>query len=361
MPHDAWQSTSSVSTQNIYDAEREARLMKRAKEILSTLSLDEKIGQLFIVRCPRENAAADAAAYHLGGYTLYAVDFENSTPDELRARLSDYNSAARLPMFFAVDEEGGDVVRASKFKSFRQAPFESPQAVYRKNGLNGLKHDTAEKCSFLKALGINLNYAPVCDLTCDPNNYIYSRTLGVPAEEAAEGIRTIVGEMNAQAFGCSLKHFPGYGDNVDTHTGMARDTVRTVQDFERSDFLPFKAGIEAGAGMVMVAHIIIDCMDSTLPASLSSSVHELLRKKLGFEGVIVTDSLDMDAITQFTGGSEASVSALLAGNDLLCCSSYREQIPAVKAAVSSGIITKERINESVLRILMLKLKLNIIN
>ncbi len=330
------------------------------KSLLDSMTLDEKIGQLFIVRCPREDAVADVASYHLGGYTLYAVDFEGQTPESVKSTLSDYQSNSKIPMFIAVDEEGGGVVRASKYQEFRAEPFASPQNVYRASGMDGLVADTAEKCEFLRELGMNLNYAPVCDLAFDPANYIHHRTMGLDAKASGECIAAIVREMCRQRFGCSLKHFPGYGDNVDTHTGMARDSARTVDDFRSRDYLPFAAGIAAGAGMVMVAHIIIGCLDEKLPASLSPRVHEILRNELNFDGVIVTDSLDMGAITDFTGGSEAAVAALLAGNDLLCCSSYKNQIPALKRAVADGSVSEARIDESVERILKLKLKLGII-
>ncbi len=334
--------------------------MNKIEAIMKNMTLDEKIGQLFIVRCPREDAASDIAKYHLGGYTLYAVDFEGQTPESVKETLSEYQRNAKVPMFIAVDEEGGGVVRASKYPEFRAEPFASPQNIYKSSGMDGLIADTAEKCDFLRELGMNLNYAPVCDLAFDPQNYIHHRTMGLDAEQSGECIAQIVREMCRKSFGCSLKHFPGYGDNVDTHTGMARDSVRTVNDFRARDYLPFARGIEAGAGMVMVAHIIIGCLDKELPASLSPRVHEILRNELKFDGVIVTDSLDMGAITDFTGGSEAAVAALLAGNDLLCCSSYKNQIPALKKAVDDGVVTENRINESVARILKLKEKLGII-
>lgn len=338
----------------------------RAYQILGSMSLDEKIGQLFIVRCPQKGAAEAVRKYHLGGFTLYAVDFGDDktgigkTPEEVRREIESYQAASELPMFVAVDEEGGNVVRASRFASLRETPFEAPATVFSRGGLDALTADTKAKCKFLGSLGINLNYAPVCDLSFDSTNYIYHRTFGQDAETSAKCAAAIVDEMKRMRMCCSLKHFPGYGDNVDTHTGIARDKKRTKGDFESSDYLPFLGGINAGAGMVMVAHIIVDCMDAERPASLSPEVHRILRKDLGFSGVIVTDSLDMGGITQFTGGSEAAVAALLAGNDLLCCSSYECQIPAVRAAIADGTLTERRIDESVLRILDQKINLGII-
>ncbi len=338
----------------------------RAYQILGSMTLDEKIGQLFIVRCPREGACEAVERYKLGGFTLYAVDFGDDhtgigkSADEVRRDIDSYQSVSDIHMFIAVDEEGGNVVRASKFSSLRDEPFAAPAKVFADGGLDALVADTRKKCRFLRSLGVNVNYAPVCDLSSDEKNYIYHRTFGQDAVTSAQCVAAMVGEMKRSRMGCSLKHFPGYGDNVDTHTGIARDGIRSEADFAERDVLPFRGGIEAGAGMVMVAHVMVDCFDAERPASLSKRVHELLRRELGFDGVIVTDSLDMGGITQYTGGSEAAVAALLAGNDLLCCSSFETQIPAVREAVENGTITERRIDESVLRILNYKIELGII-
>lgn len=159
--------------------------------------------------------------------------------------------------------------------------------------------------------------------------------------------------------GCVLKHFPGYGNNADTHTGISYDR-RPYETFTSSDFLPFQAGIESGADMVLVSHNIVDCMDAQFPASLSPEVHRILREELGFSGVIVTDDLAMDGIRTFTGDTQAAVQAVLAGNDLLCCTDFETQIPAVLQAVETGEISMEQIDASVLRILELKISLGIL-
>lgn len=156
--------------------------------------------------------------------------------------------------------------------------------------------------------------------------------------------------MSEEGVGSVLKHFPGYGNNADTHTGIAYDH-RPCETFLDSDFLPFQAGIHAGADMVLVSHNIVSCMDAQAPASLSLEVHKILREELGFTGVIITDDLAMNGVRDFAGDTEAAVLAVHAGNDLLCCTDFEVQIPAVLQAVEEGKITEEQINESVLRIL----------
>lgn len=164
--------------------------------------------------------------------------------------------------------------------------------------------------------------------------------------------------MATQQMGSVLKHFPGYGNNADTHTGVAYDN-RPYETFINEDFLPFKAGIDAGANVVLVSHNVVNCIDSTLPASLSGKVHEILRNDLGFSKVIVTDDLAMEGVRSFASDSAVAVLAVKAGNDLLCCTNFEEQVPAVIDAVRSGEISEAQIEESVYRILSMKLSLGI--
>ena len=165
--------------------------------------------------------------------------------------------------------------------------------------------------------------------------------------------------MKQEGIGSVLKHFPGYGNNSDTHTGIAHDE-RSFDTFSDSDFIPFQAGIDAGADMVLVSHNIVSCMDSEKPASLSPTVHDILRNRLGFDGVIMTDDLSMDGIRDFTDDQQAAVMAVLAGNDLICCTDYQTQIPAVIEAAASGEISEQMIDEAVMRILKMKQSLGLL-
>ena len=331
----------------------------RARAILEGMSLEEKVGQMFIARCPREDGARLAAQYHLGGYILFSGDFKGKTPDQVRRTVEEYQQAASLPLLIGVDEEGGSVVRISKYPLFRETPFPSPSELWSSGGPEAVRQDTAEKCALLRSLGINMNFAPVCDVSLDPADYIHDRTLGEDASATARYVRAVVEAMEGTGVAPVLKHFPGYGGNTDTHTGLAYDQ-RPIETFYDSDLLPFQAGVEAGAGVVLVSHNIVSAMDGQRPASLSPAVHRLLRDELGFGGVIVTDDLYMDGIRHFAGDEEAAVLAVLAGNDLLCCTDFQIQVPAVLAAVRRGEIDEGRIDQSVLRILELKLSLGLL-
>ena len=333
---------------------------ERAQAILSEMTLEERVGQMFLARFPKEDAAALAADFHLGGYILFSRDFRDRTPEQVRQTIADCQQGASLPMFMAVDEEGGTVTRVSRFPQFRDTPFLSPQQLYAAGGLEAVQADAAEKCRLLLGLGLNMNFAPVCDISRNPEDFMYARSFGQDAAQTARYVQTVVSEMKAQGMGSVLKHFPGYGSSADTHTGIAWDD-RPYETFVASDFLPFQAGIDAGADLVLVSHNIVRSMDDQRPASLSPKVHQILREELGFEGVIVTDDLQMDGVRDFAGDEQAAVLAVQAGNDLLCCTDFQTQLPAVVRAVEAGEIAQAQIDQSVLRILKLKLALGLLD
>ena len=264
-----------------------------------------------------------------------------------------------LPPMILLDEEGGTVSRVSRNPALRAVPFWSPQALYAEGGFDLIRSDTAEKCDLLQSLGINLNFAPVCDVSRNPEDFIYDRSFGRSAAETAEYVRTVVQTMTEAGMGSVLKHFPGYGNNTDTHSGVAYDG-RPYETFENEDFLPFQAGIAAGADMVLVAHNVVACMDGEKPASLSETVHNILRETLGFDGVIITDDLSMEGVQAFASDTDIGVQAVLAGNDLLCCTDFEARIAEILDAVERGTISESRIDDSVLRILNLKIALGIL-
>ena len=340
-------------------AEEPDPIAARAKELLDGMTLEEKVGQMFIARCPETDAAQLAADYHLGGYILFGRDFRDKTAEQVTTDIQSYQGAAEIPLLIAVDEEGGTVNRVSSNPNLRSSPFRSPQSLYSEGGLELVRSDAQEKCRLLESLGININFAPVCDVSQDPADFIYDRTLGRDAQETSQYVAAVVETMAEEGMGSVLKHFPGYGNNTDTHTGVAYDD-RPYDTFLTSDFLPFQAGIDAGADMVLVSHNIVSAMDEASPASLSPEVHRVLREDLGFTGVIVTDDLVMDGVRDFAGDDEAAVLAVQAGNDLLCCTDFQTQVPAVLAAVESGEITEEQIDAAVLRVLTMKLRLGIL-
>ena len=341
-------------------AEAAAEQVTDIRKTLDAMTLEEKVAQMFVVRCPSSDAAGVEEKYQFGGYILFANDFKGHTPDQVREDIASYQAVSQIPMFIGVDEEGGNVNRVSLYPQFRAVPFHSPRELYEEGGWDLIKSDTEEKCSLLSSLGINLNFAPVADVSTNPDDYMYQRSFGVSPQATAQYVSTVVNVMKENGMGSVLKHFPGYGNNVDTHTGIAVDD-RSLESFRQNDFLPFESGIQAGAPVVLVSHNIVNAIDSQRPASLSPEVHDILRNELGFSGLIITDDLYMDAIKEYTQGQEAAVMAVIAGNDLLCCTDYETQYPAVVQAVKEGRISEERIDQSVMRILLTKQKLGIMS
>nr|WP_297171465.1 glycoside hydrolase family 3 N-terminal domain-containing protein [uncultured Agathobaculum sp.] len=352
----AAQSTDTVQPDPMPDR---ADYTQAAERYVNNLSLEAQVAQMFFARCPEVDAAALTDEYNIGGYILFGRDFEGQTRDSVSATIQSYQDAAATPMLIGVDEEGGTVVRISSNPNFRAERFYAPQSLYDKGGFELIASDTKEKDELLASIGVNVNFAPVCDVSTDPNDFINARAFGQDAAQTSKYVRTVVSQMVEDGMGMVLKHFPGYGNNVDTHTGIAIDE-RPIETFRTSDFLPFAAGIEVGAQSILVSHNIVNCMDSTLPASLSPAVHDILRNELGFDGVIITDDLIMEAITGYTGGESAAVLAVQAGNDMLISSDFVTQYNAVLAAVEDGTISEEQIRASAVRVIRWKMQIGLL-
>ena len=319
---------------------------------LKEMSGDEKIGQLLLVRVPETNQIEDIAKYNLGGYILFGRDTQNETKESLSAKIQSYQDSSKIPMIIAVDEEGGTVVRISNNPNLRSERFPSPQQLYQSGGYDKIESTTLEMNELLSSLGINVNLAPVADVSTDPSDFIYDRSFGRDASETSTFIQTVIKASKQSSVSYVLKHFPGYGNNKDTHTGISIDE-RSLEQFESVDFLPFKTGIEEGAEAILVSHNIISQVEENTPASLSLNIHNILRDDLKFTGVIMTDDLDMGAIKYYVDECPA-VKAILAGNDMLITTDYEQAYNDIKNAINEGTITQENIDHSVFRIIAWK-------
>ncbi len=330
-----------------------------AEDILADMSLEEKAAQLLLVSCHSRGSAEAAAEFGVGGLCIYGFEFEGKSADEVIEMTAHLQELSDFPLIISTDEEGGTVHRISSNPQLYFETFRSPGELRRANGLTSAAIDTRSKCVLMQKLGLNVNLAPVCDVPLKESDYISGRCFSMDCAECAEYISAVVSAMESYKMGSVLKHFPGYGGSTDTHYGISYD-YRPYSDFLNGDLLPFIAGIEAGADAVMVSHNIVVCIDKNYPASLSSEMHRILREDLGFDGVIITDDLAMGAILNFAKGKSMAVQAIIAGNDMICCSDFEESVNAIVAAVKDGTITEERINESVLRVLNWKIELGLI-
>jgi len=324
----------------------------KALNILKDMSIDEKIGQVLLASASDINQIKDLKAYHFGGYLLFKRDFKDKTKSEVINMIKSYQDNSKIPLLIAADEEGGIVTRISSNKNLVESPFKSPRVLYKEGGLDKIREDTIEKNKILEELGINLNLAPVVDIAENETDYMYKRSLGENATITSEFAKLIIDESKKSKVSYCLKHFPGYGNNSDTHIGLSYDT-RSLDSIKSNDLIPFQVGIKNNAESILVSHNIVSSIDNDNPSSLSNSIHNLLRDELGFSGVIITDDLSMDAIDKnYKEGSV--VKALTSGNDLLIVSDYKNSFNDIKEAINSKIISENILNKRVLRILAWK-------
>lgn len=334
---------------------------RQARQIISNMSLFEKVDQLLLYYVPKEEPLPKMERWQFGGYVFFSRNFENSTPAETRAEIQQYQDAAKITAFMAVDEEGGGVNRVSQYSQYRSEPFHAGITVYQSGGWEAVVADAEEKSVFLSDLGINMVLAPVADVPYSRSDYIYTRAFSTDADMVSEYISKTVGTMTQNNFFSCVKHFPGYGNNSNTHTGMSVDT-RSWESFEQRDLKPFKAAVDAGVPFIMVSHNVIEDFDSGVPASLSSKLHKYIREKMGFDGIIICDGLGMSGVRDYVDGDkgEAAVRAIMAGNDMICATDVGIQARAIAAAVDEGRISITQIEDSVARIIMKKIEFGLI-
>ena len=340
------------------------------QEYLASMTTEERVWQLFITTPEGltgvttatqagETTRAALAERPVGGICYFAANLVDRT--QTMAMLENTQSYAKTPLFLGVDEEGGRVSRAGSNEAMGVTHFEAA-ATY------GARADMAEVyqvgstlASELGALGFNVDFAPVADVVTNPNNTeIGDRSYSDDPQVAAAMVSAMVDGLQRGGMVSCLKHFPGHGSTeTDSHQGKSVSN-RTVEELESCEWIPFQAGIDKGAAMVMVSHLTNENL-SDLPADLSPEVIGYLRGELGFDGLIVTDSHQMGAITDYYTSGEAAVLALKAGVDMvLMPMDLQDAFDGVMDALEDGTLTQARIDESVLRILAVKYSFGIL-
>ena len=338
---------------------------------LTEMTLREKVGQLFWVRPealdfslnPEKKKLTQTMRQNLEQYPVGGiVVFKGNIQDEsqLSSLIADFQSASKIPMIVAVDEEGGSVARLANHEAFSLPKYKSARDIGATGDPEQARQMGQTIGSYLRAYGFNLDFAPVADVDSNPANPVIGRrAYSTDAQQAAQMVTAAVEGFHDAGMLCTVKHFPGHGDTgQDSHYGTAT-SYKTWEEMKATEMLPFEAGIAAGVDVVMTAHITTpNATADGLPASLSyTMVTERLRGELGFQGVIVTDALGMNAIKNYFAPAESAVAALCAGVDvLLMPSDLRAAFDGVIRAVEDGTLSEERLNESVRRILTLKQK-----
>lgn len=336
----------------------------KAEEIMAGMTLEEKVGQCFLIHYPGDGSGSNAQAkamidkWHPGGFLVFAAMFNNSNPATVQNKTAYAQSVSEIPMIFSVDEEGGKVVRISDKAAFGHEKFDFPQNIAA-HGASAVEADAADKALFLKNLGMTVNHAPVADVSSS-SGYIYPRTYGGDGLYNSRFVAAAIRGHEENGVGTSMKHFPGYGStSSNTHNGFAVNNL-SIGDFRYNDLLPFYEGIAAGGNAVMVTHNIINCLDTEMPASLSPAVIDLLRDEMGFDGVVMTDDLNMQAVINAVGSGNASLACLKAGVDMPMTPQPEKDIPVVMEALNNGTLSESRIEESCRRVLCWKIDMGMI-
>lgn len=350
--------STEQSKQTTKSINEKMTVKEKVENTMKTMTLEEKVGQLFMARVPEQNQIMDIQNYHLGGYLLFDRDMAGKGQADVKQTIASYQEASKTPMFIGSDEEGGTVSRLSRNQIVSPA-FESPQALYQKDGWDGITKEIDRKAQVFGELGIQLGMFPDADVSTDPQSFIYDRTIGMDAKGTSHYVKLSVEEMKKQKLGSTLKHFPGYGNNRDSHVEIVTDD-RSMEELRKNDFLPFEAGIKAGVDSIMVSHNIVQAIDGNRPASISKPVHDVIRNELGFKGVIMTDDMDMAGLADFISQEEAGLQALQAGNDMILSSSYSTQIPYILEAIKKGEYSEQQLDQSVERLLTWKVELGLI-
>jgi len=338
---------------------------------LATMTLREKVGQLFWVRPetldfslnPEKKTLTrtmrqNLEQYPVGGIAVFKKNIQDE--NQLSSLIADFQSASKIPMIVAVDEEGGAVARLANHEAFSLPKYTSARDIGKTGDPEQARQMGRTIGGYLRFYGFNLDFAPVADVDSNPANPVIGRrAYSTDAQQTAQMVAAAVEGFHEAGMLCTVKHFPGHGDTgQDSHYGTAT-SYKTWEEMKAMEMLPFEAGIAAGADVVMTAHITTpNATTDGLPASLSyTMITERLRGELGFQGVIVTDALEMNAIKKHFTPAESAVAALRAGVDvLLMPSDLRAAFDGVVQAVEDGTLSEERLNESVRRILTLKQK-----
>lgn len=299
-----------------------------------------------------EEAAEEIEGYHLGGVILFAENLD--TAEQTKALTEQMQEAAELPLLIGIDEEGGIVSRLDK----SNIPHEQIPSAAMMAG-DTVQAEAAGRTigSELKELGINVDFAPVADIYTNPENTVIGeRAFGTDAQTVSDMASAFAAGLAEEGVLAVAKHFPGHGDTAtDSHYGVAM-AEQTLEELRAEEFLPFQRLIDEGIPFVMAGHITTpNATGDGLPASLSAQILGLLRQELGFEGIIITDAMNMGAITEAFSPGESAVMAVEAGVDIILMpANLEEACQGLLEAVSSGEITEERLEESVRRILEVK-------
>ena len=340
---------------------------------LASMSLEEKVAQLFFitpealtgfqtVTAAGETTKAALDRYPVGGLVYFAQNLVSpAQTKEMLSTVQEYmNDKQGFPIFLGVDEEGGRVLRIGSQKAFSVERVEAMGELAKQGDRQVIREAGNTIGAYLSDLGFNVDFAPDADvITNSENQVIGTRSFGTDPQTVADMAWAFCEGLHENQILASYKHFPGHGGTTeDSHSGYAF-SYKTLEELREMELVPFQSGCEKGVDFIMVAHISLpNVTGSELPASLSNVlITDLLREEMGYQGIIITDALGMGAIAKHYNSAESALLALEAGCDMLLMpGNFSEAYSAVIQAVKDGRLTEERIEESVRRILLAKLR-----
>lgn len=360
-------TVEEATTETIEEYTEEDLLDEVVESCISEMSLEDKVAGLFIVT-PEALTGVDKAVkagdgtkealvkYPVGGLIYFKQNIQSE--EQITEMLANTTAMSKYPIFLAVDEEGDSVARVAD--ALKLDKISSAAALGETENPDNAYDAYKTVGSYLMEYGFNLNFAPVADVLTNPDNEaIGKRSFGSNADIVSSMVSSSVKGLEETGVTACIKHFPGQGDaDGDTHDGLAT-TDRTLEQLRETELKPFAAGIEAGAQMIMVGHIAVPSItgDNT-PASLSKDViTDVLREEMGYNGVVITDALNMSAISEYYDSPQAAVMALKAGADMvLMPEDFEAAYEGVLAAIEDGTISEARINDSLARVYRIKYK-----
>lgn len=351
----------------------EELLEEQIDKMIADMSLEERVLQLFVIT-PEALTGVDAVIaagdttqeailkHPVGGLIYFQKNLQN--PEQVKEMLSNtyqYYQEAGAPIpFLSVDEEGGSVARIGGQSAFGVERLPDMRVIGENGNVEEARRVGDVIGSYLSELGFNLDFAPDADVLTNPQNEVVKkRSFGSDAELVSSMSMAVVKGLEDHGVYATLKHYPGHGATLsDSHKGYAY-TDKTLEELMEDELIPFKKGISEDIHFIMVAHISVpEITKDTIPCSLSPyMVTDVLREQLGYHGIVITDAMNMGAISQEYNSKEASVMALKAGVDLvLMPADFEEAYQGVLSAIEEGELTEERIDESVRRVLRLKIE-----
>lgn len=347
----------------VTESTQEQKLDEMINEaVINVMPLEDKVAGLFIVTpesITNVSAAVMAGEGTQKALSQYAVGgliyFEKNilSEDQFREMISNTQLYTRYPLFLAVDEEGGRVSRLSNQGIGTKV---DAAAVIGQNGADRAYQTGVTMGSNLSGIGLNLNLAPVADIRIGENSYMGDRTYGTDPQAVGPVVAGVVQGIQSQGVSACLKHFPGMGSTVqDPHNEIA-GTDRTEAQFRAEEFPVFQTGIDSGVKMVMISNISAPALSGDdLPCVFSEAVIGILRNEMGFEGVVISDAMNMSAVSDYYDSAEAAIMAIKAGCDMILMpEDFAEAYNGVLEAVRNGTISEERINDSLRRIYRIK-------